>query len=142
MKLISLNGKPINKSVTKYLIDWEGKSLSKFQFEVKQWLKIFWGRHVVFEEFPVFGTKYSLDFFNANRKIAIEVQGEQHTQFCKPSKSGQSFFHKNRMDYLNQIKRDQEKLRFCEINNIELIEILWEDKKKFSQDFFKKLDIL
>lgn len=141
MKLLTLNGRKLNRNVTPFLINWDGKSLSNFQYEVKQWLKLFWYNHVVFEEFPVFGTKYSLDFFNVSRKIAIEVQGEQHTQFCKPSKSGKHFFHRNRTDYLNQIRRDQDKLRFCEINNIELIEIFWEDKKNMSKDFFKELNI-
>ena len=61
----------------KYLVDWDGKSRSKIQFEVKKFLKEFWLKKIVFEEFPVAGTKLSLDLFNANDSIAIEVQGQQ-----------------------------------------------------------------
>ena len=54
------------KKARSYLIDWDGKSRSKIQFQAKQFLKKHWSNHIVFEEFPVAGTKLSLDFYNAN----------------------------------------------------------------------------
>jgi hypothetical protein len=36
MRLLNVNGKLINKNVKKYLINWEGKSRSKLQFQFKQ----------------------------------------------------------------------------------------------------------
>tara|TARA_A100001515_G_scaffold43660_1_gene34397 strand:- start:1451 stop:1720 length:270 start_codon:yes stop_codon:yes gene_type:complete len=75
---------------------------------------------VVFEEFPVVGSRLSLDFYNANKKIAIEVQGQQHTKYIK-------FFHQNRFKYLDQLKRDQNKEKFCDINNIILVTIFQND---------------
>ena len=105
------------KKARSYLIDWNGKSRSKIQFQAKQFLKKYWSNHIVFEEFPVAGTKLSLDFYNANKKIAVEVQGKQHTKYVP-------FFHgSNKINYLNQLKRDRDKLKFCEINNIQLVEI-------------------
>ena len=62
----------------------------------------------------------SLDFYNANKKIAIEVQGDQHVKFVK-------HFHKTRLKYLEQLKRDQKKLDFCELNGIKLVEICLRD---------------
>ena len=84
MKFKTLSGaiRRVSK-IKKHLIDWDSKSRSKFQFNVKQFLEPYWNRHVVFEEFPVVGTKMSLDFFNANKKVAIEVQGAQHTKYVK-----------------------------------------------------------
>ena len=58
----------------KYLISWNGKSRSKIQFATKQFLQKYWKHHIVFEEFPVAGTKLTLDFYNATKKIAVEVQ--------------------------------------------------------------------
>lgn len=105
------------KKARSYLIDWDGQSRSKIQFQAKQFLKKYWSNHIVFEEFPVAGTKLSLDFYNANKKIAVEVQGKQHTKYVP-------FFHgSNKINYLNQLKRDRDKLKFCEINNIQLVEI-------------------
>jgi hypothetical protein len=110
------------KKARSYLIDWDGKSRSKIQFQAKQFLKKHWSNHIVFEEFPVAGTKLSLDFYNANKKIAVEVQGKQHTKYVP-------FFHgSNKINYLNQLKRDRDKLKFCEINNIQLVEIYDGDK--------------
>ena len=38
------------------------------------------------------------------------------------------FFHgKNKINYINQLKRDADKLEFCKINDIKLIEIYESD---------------
>lgn len=134
MKFKTLTGaaRTISKA-KKYLVDWDAKSKSKIQKSTKDFLKSYWEKHVVFEEFPVAGTRMSLDFYNANKKIAIEVQGAQHTRYTP-------FFHgKNKYNYINQLRRDQDKQRFCEINNIILVEIYSIDE--LSEDFFKKLGI-
>tara|TARA_Y100000114_G_scaffold9980_1_gene7873 strand:+ start:1636 stop:2046 length:411 start_codon:yes stop_codon:yes gene_type:complete len=122
------------KKAKNYLIKWDAPSRSKIQFEAKQFLKEYWQRHIVFEEFPVAGTKLSLDFYNANKKIAVEVQGKQHTKYVP-------FFHgKNKINYLNQLKRDQDKLRFCELNNIELVEIY--DGDTLNEKLFQSFGVI
>lgn len=120
--------------INKYLIDWDASSKSKFQKSVKDFLKTYWSRQVVFEEFPVAGTRMTFDFYNANQKIAIEVQGGQHTKYVP-------FFHGNyKSNYLMQLKRDNQKHEFCELNEIHLAEIF--EKDKLSKSFFKKIDII
>lgn len=121
MKFKTLSGSNAElKNSKKYLIDWKGKSLSKFQFSVKEFLHPFWKTDIVFEELKLVGTRMSFDFYNANKKIAVEVQGAQHTKYVK-------FFHGSRFKYLEQLKRDDKKFRFCEINDIKLIEIYPQD---------------
>ena len=135
MKFKTLSGaiRRVSK-IKKHLIDWDSKSRSKFQFNVKQFLEPYWNRHVVFEEFPVVGTKMSLDFFNANKKVAIEVQGAQHTKYVK-------FFHGGyKNNYIAQLDRDNQKLKFCEINEITLIEIY--EKDILSEKLFEKYGLL
>ena len=87
---------------------------------------------IVFEEFRIVGSRLSLDFYNANKRIAIEVQGAQHTKYVK-------HFHKNRLKYLDQLKRDQKKLDFCERNDINLVEIYPNDDVTTS--FFEDRDV-
>ena len=118
MRFKTLNGAERTvKKAKNYLIDWDGSSRSKIQFNVKKFLHKYWKNYIVFEEFPVAGTKLSLDFYNANKKIAIEVQGKQHTKYVP-------FFHgKNKINYINQLQRDRDKLKFCELNEIQLVEI-------------------
>lgn len=133
MKFYDSYGKIRNlKTPQKYLIDWSVASRSKFQNNIKNFIKDYWVHDVVFEEFRVVGSRLSLDFYNANKKIAIEVQGDQHIKYVK-------HFHKNRMKYLDQLKRDQKKLDFCEMNGIKLVEIYSTDV--VDESFFNNQDI-
>jgi hypothetical protein len=104
----------------KYRIDWQAQSKSKIQFAVKSKLKNVWENHVVFEEFPVAGSKMSFDFYNANKRIAIEVQGRQHVKYVP-------YFHgKNKINFISQMRRDHQKREYCEMNDIKLIEVFEE----------------
>jgi len=133
MKFKTLDGKERTvKNIKNCIINWDGKSRSKFQSEVKKFLKNYWQGDVVFEELKIVGSRLSIDFYNANTKVAIEVQGQQHFKFVK-------FFHVNRNGYLRQLKRDVKKNEFCDLNNIKLIEIYPNDE--LSKDFFKKFGV-
>jgi very-short-patch-repair endonuclease len=106
------------KNISKYLIDWDATCKSGIQKDVKNQIKRYWFADYVFEEFPVAGTRLTLDFYNATQKIAIEVDGNQHYKFNK-------FFHSNsRQNFLQQLKRDERKEYFCELNKIKLIRVL------------------
>lgn len=118
MKFVSLSGPIVSvRNPHQYRIKWSEKSLSDFQFRVKRLLKPIWFAHIVFEEFPIAGTKMSLDFYNDTKKIAIEVQGAQHLGYNK-------FFHgPTKVPYIKQLQRDGAKDLFCEKNGIRLIEV-------------------
>ena len=70
------------------------------------------------EEVPLYGcgTVLYLDFFLPLRRIAVEVQGEQHYQQVK-------HFHPTRMDYLRARGRDVQKRQWCSLNGISLVEL-------------------
>ena len=128
MRLYNVYGKLQSKNVTKFLIDWEGKSRSKLQFKAKQFFKTVWENQIVYEEFPVFGSRMKVDFLNATKKIAIEVNGPQHSSFNK-------FFHNNsRMKYLDSLKRDHEKSLWLEQNNFTLVELEKKDVEMLSRE--------
>ena len=132
MRLYNIRGKLQSKLVGKYLIDWNKKSRSKIQFKVKQFLKHYWENHVVYEEFPVYGSRMKVDILNSTKKIAVEVNGRQHSNF-------NSFFHNNsRAKYLASIKRDVEKREWLEKNGYTLIEIEEGEVNELSEDFIVK----
>ena len=132
MRLYNINGRLQNRSVSKYLIDWNKKSRSNLQKEVKDFLKTFWKSHVVYEEFPVYGSRMKVDILNATIKVAVEVNGPQHNKFNK-------FFHGNsRAKYLSSIKRDWEKAQWLEKNGFTLIELEESDLQKLSRDYIKE----
>jgi hypothetical protein len=122
------------KNSSKYLIKWKNTCKSKIQKKIKDLLYPHWGADVVFEELPVAGTRMTLDFYNANRKIAVEVDGNQHYKFNK-------FFHSNsRQNFLAQLQRDDKKEYFCEINQIKLVRILESDT--LNEELLRQLEII
>ena len=130
MRLFNIHGRLQKKSVSKYLIDWNKKSRSKVQFKTKKFLEPFWKGQIVYEEFPVYGTRMTVDILNATKKLAIEVQGKQHSEFNK-------FFHNNsRLKYLEGIKRDIKKAEWLESNGFILLEIEEDEVKTLSLEFF------
>ena len=74
----------------------------------------------------------SVDILNATKKVAIEVQGKQHSEFNK-------FFHGNsRLKYLEGIKRDIKKAEWLEKNGFILLEIEENEVQSLTREFFKK----
>jgi hypothetical protein len=122
------------KKPKSYIVKWEKQSRSKMQFSVKQFIKKYWIDDIVFEEFPVVGTRMSLDLYNANKNVAIEVQGAQHLKHTP-------FFHgKSKLAFLSQIRRDNDKQEFCRINKIKLVEIYPDDE--ISVNLFKSFGVI
>ena len=134
MKLLNVRGKMVDKAVNQYAIDWDAKSKSIIQFQVKQFLKPFWKGCIMYEEFPVFGTQQKVDLVNATLRIAIEVNGPQHSQF--------HYFHGgNPQEYLKAVKLDMQKTEWLEKNNFKLIEINWDEVPTLSKEFFQKFNV-
>ena len=132
MRLLNVNGTLVNKNVRKYLVNWEGKSRSKLQYKFKQFLYPYWKNHIVYEEFPVYGSMLKVDLLNATKKIAVEIQGNQHESFNK-------FFHDNsRLKYLQSIKRDVKKGKWIEDNGFKLLELYEDDLKNLSPQYIEE----
>lgn len=122
------------KNPFKYLIKWDAECRSKFQKRVKDMLHPYWFADIVFEELPVIGTRLTIDFYNANKKIALEVDGHQHYQYSPHFHGG------NRSKFLGQLQRDEKKELFCEINNIRLVRILESDI--LNKSLLKELELI
>lgn len=131
MRLLNVKGRLVTKSVSKYAIKWNSPSKSLIQFKVKQFLKPYWSGCIVYEEFPVYGTLLKVDILNATLRIAIEVNGPQHSEF--------HYFHNNNpSEYLQGVKRDIIKVEWLEKNHFKLIEINWDEIDSLSKSFFKE----
>jgi hypothetical protein len=115
MILLDIRGKP-KKVYPSNRIKWSIKRASDAQYRTKLFLKEFWEQDAVFEEFIIPGSRLRVDFINFTKKIAVEVSGRQHEEFNK-------FFHKNRIGFIKSVKRDFQKIKWLEINDIKLIEI-------------------
>jgi len=130
MKFKTLIGKLKDVNIMRLKIDWSEDFGSKFEKEVAEYLYQYWKNDFVVTQFPIPSTRLSIDFFNVTRRIAIEVQGDQHQRFVK-------FLSGSQSGYLAQIKRDFDKAKFCANNEIKLVEVLPIDmplNKKFFKD--------
>lgn len=137
MKLYNAFGKVVSKNVAQYSIDWDAASRSKIQFKTKQFLRKYWQNHIVYEEFPVVGSRLKVDILNATRKIAVEVHGPQHSAYNK-------FFHnESRLNYLKSIKRDVAKENWLILNKFILVEIYDNEVDSLNEKFFfEKFNII
>ncbi len=132
MRLLNVNGKLVNKNVRRYSINWEAKSRSKLQYKFKSFFYPYWKNHIVYEEFPVYGSMLKIDLLNATKKIAVEIQGAQHESFNK-------FFHDNsRLKYLESIKRDVKKEKWIDTNGFKFIELYENDIKDLSPQYIEE----
>jgi len=129
MRLLSIKGKLTNKNVTRFLIEWDKKSRSIAQADVKKFLYPYWKNNIVYEEFPVYGSLLKVDILNATRKIAIEVHGPQHEDF--------HYFHNNsRAAFLKGIKNDEIKSKWLQDNKLQQVIIYTKEIKELSSTFF------
>jgi hypothetical protein len=132
MRLLNVNGRLVNKNVKRYSINWQAKSRSKLQFKFKEFFYPYWKNHIVYEEFPVYGSMLKIDLLNATKKIAVEIQGSQHESFNK-------FFHDNsRLKYLESIKRDVKKEKWIELNEFKFLELYEDDLKNLSPQYIEE----
>lgn len=77
---------------------------------------------VILEEFFIPGDGLYIDFFLPRRKLAVEVHGRQHYEY-------NVHFHGNKENFIKSQQRDMKKAAWCGINNIELIEIMYNEKE-------------
>lgn len=135
MILLDIRGRERKISPSKYRIEWEKERASVPQYRTKQFLKEFWLGDTVCEEFIIPGSRLRIDLINFSKMIAVEVSGQQHESFSK-------FFHKTRIGFIKSIKRDFQKIKWLEINNIKLVEIYdYETLGLNKKEIEKKFDI-
>jgi very-short-patch-repair endonuclease len=118
MKLVDLNEVEYKLNLQHYLAD--DRPRSKYHLQARELLKELYPMYMVLEEVPLrtYKGEYDvfLDFLIPQIKLSVEVQGEQHFK-------QNMHFHKNKLDFLRQVKRDKQKRNILELNNIKLIEL-------------------
>lgn len=97
---------------------------SSLHLECRKLLQELYSTYQVIEELliPVNSkTNLYLDFFIPLLKLGIEVHGSQHYEQS-------SFFHKDKWAFAKQQQNDRLKREFCQINNIELKELAYNER--------------
>ena len=143
MKFKLLNStRVVDIKINKYLIDWDakikrGKHFGQFQYDVKQLVRPYWEKEVVLEEFKLPARSgergKSLDLVNLTRRCAIEVQGRAHYEHVQ-------FFARNKYKFFQQLKNDDFKAAWCELNGFKLFEVYQDDE--LNEELLHKLGII
>ena len=129
MKVTGLNGREYNLDLKKYS---NPRQSCSFYHKVARGLlqEVFRGYNI-YEEVKLPGSvkpsKKSvlyLDFYIPNAIMAVEVHGQQHFNFIP-------YFHKSRAGFAMAQKRDMDKREWCRINEVELIELRWDDSPEY-----------
>lgn len=129
MKIKTIDGRPFTQNISKYLVKWDGPSLSKVQFSTKQFLKNFWSTHLVTEEQTIPASRLRCDFLNYTKMIAVEVDGKFHNDFS-------IFHHGHKNGFLDSVRRDLKKENWIEnIMGFTLIRIGEDDVKKLTRQW-------
>ena len=119
MKFKTLNNGEIRIEIvpSRYAVRTRKNSKSIGQYNLGKQIRSIYGTSAqLLEEFPIPGERLFIDFFMPNHKLAFEFQGEQHDKF-------NAFFHGSKAGFAKSKERDARKRRWCEINEIVLVEV-------------------
>lgn len=121
MKYKGLDEKEYNLKLRKN----NGKFRSSYHQKAYELIKKLYPLYSCYEETKLCGTKNDLyvDIFIPSIGLAIEVQGIQHTEF-------NPFFHQNIAGFARAKARDNEKKEWCNLNNITLVELAYNETEE------------
>lgn len=127
MNIIGLDGKEY---------EWKAKgsdaleNKSGLHNKVRHFLRELFPYDIIIEEVELIGSRdwkkkrpLTADFYIPNRNLIVEAHGEQHYSYS-------SFFYKSKLDFLKSQKRDADKIRWCNQNNINIIVLKHSDKEE------------
>ena len=122
MKVVGLNGREYNLNLQKYDVKANDKrKRSKHHVRARKLIKEVYHSYRILEEVKLSGSTSThkrsvlyLDFFIPNIRKAVEVHGRQHYEYTP-------FFHKSKADFILAKARDEDKIEWCELNNIEIV---------------------
>jgi hypothetical protein len=127
MKTIGLDGNEFNMTLTGLTAKSSLNNKSSFHLSARNLLKDIYPTLQVIEEVSIQIRKSEtlyMDFFIPMSKKCIEVHGEQHYEFIP-------FYHRSKIDFLKQQKRDRDKKEWCYINNITYIELPYNKQEEW-----------
>jgi hypothetical protein len=128
MKVFGINGKEYVWNLSKYDVKKDNtRARSKYHLRSRNLLREIYHSYRILEEVKLPGSTAKhrkgvlyLDFYIPQIKKAFEVHGQQHYEY-------NPFFHKNMADFLLAKGKDEDKIEWCHLNNIDLIILKYSD---------------
>jgi hypothetical protein len=128
MKVFGINGKEYVWNLSNYDVKNDNtRKRSKYHIRARLLLKDIYNSYRILEEVKLPGSTAKhkkgvlyLDFYIPQIKKAFEVHGQQHYAYSP-------FFHKTRADFLLAKAKDEDKIEWCELNDIDLVVLKYSD---------------
>jgi len=121
MKVTGFDGKEYNWQLAKFKR--KKKKASKPHKRASELIRSMFPLMVVLEEATIPGSetkrrrsKLYCDFFLPELRLMVEVHGRQHYEHTH-------FFHTDKQSFGRAKARDREKIEWCELNDIDLVEL-------------------
>lgn len=135
MQVKDLDGNTVNWKLTGSISNGSAQNKSDLHLKARELIKECFPTFQILEEVTVplrHGQTLYMDFYLPLNKKCIEVHGKQHYSFS-------GFFHKDMMGFIRHKKRDQEKREWCAINDIDYVELPYNEtidewKKRISDE--------
>jgi hypothetical protein len=132
MKFAKLNSDKIaNVNIFNYKLDFNDITGSKPEVAVKTFLKPFWSKDLVLDEFVIPGSRLRVDILNISKKVAIEVSPASTHSFNK-------FFHGNIAVFAQRLKKEISKEQWCIKHGFQYIELGDEELANLTKKMFKE----
>jgi hypothetical protein len=128
LKVLGLNGREYVWNLSKYdVLKNDKRKRSRHHIRARKLLSDLYSSYRILEEVKLPGSTalhrrsvLYLDFYIPNIRKAFEVHGRQHYEFTP-------FFHKSKAEFLKAKARDEDKIDWCILNNIELTVLKYSD---------------
>jgi hypothetical protein len=125
MLVKDLDNNSYNWNLTGNMAHGKTDNKSSLHLKARELIRSIFPTMQILEEVPIRLRKSEvlyLDFYIPLNKICIEVHGEQHYKFV-------AHYHSNQMGFIKHKKRDKEKQEWCSINNIQYIELPFDENE-------------
>lgn len=106
---------------------------SKLHVQARELISELFPNRSVYEEVTLPGSKRPgrtsllyADFFIPDLMLVLEPHGRQHYEYVP-------FFYQNRLDFAKAQRRDRDKKEWCELNDILLVELPYNETKQWKQ---------
>lgn len=122
MKYLGLDNRYYTLQASDYTVyNDDSKQKSDLHLRARKILKSFFPCDKILEEVTLHGANRNggvlyADFLLPSQSILIEVHGEQHYSYNK-------FFHDNKLAFLKAKMRDNDKIAWCDNNNLSYVEL-------------------
>ncbi len=100
--------------------DFQDENRSDLHLQGRALLREMYPYDLIFEEVLIPGEDLTFDFVVPLRRLVVECDGIQHTQYIP-------YFHKNLSGFSKSKLRDAQKVEFCNINNLTLVALSYRD---------------